>query len=484
MVEATVRHFAMPRDESRLFDVAALGLLSLWTLAFGWPLLHREGFDDAFFSEAAHLWTQGAPPYLATFDIKPPGFFALLALAQELFGPRIETLHGLSLACNVITVAAIYGVGRRLAASVAGFAAAATYGPLAAFLVANDAYPPLVALVAVAFWIALSPGGALARAALSGLVCGAAVMTKQTAVAEAAVLFVFFARGAGRLAPAVFLAAGAVAPLGFFAYFALEGGAGVFWRDVVVTALQRPDGVERVAFGVDAARIALRLSHLGLAVPLALAGAFWPGKLSLAPDRARALVGWLAAALAAFAIQRGEGLAYLGPVMPPALLLAFLFAERGFERAGRGLRVAAVALLSFEAAFPLRASAVRRPIDREATARAASLVAAARPAPGDRLLALDFGGWVNIATDLAPPTPYYHRMHLLCRFPDAGPPRLAEAFAAAPRFVIVGRYLGARTGCDAGPSGWPIAEAALAAGYREIGHVGGETDDLVVYERR
>lgn len=482
MVEIAVRHPAALRDESRLFDIAALALLGLWTLAFGWPLLHREGFDDAFFSEAAHLWTQGAPPYLATFDIKPPGFFALLALAQEAFGPRIETLHGLSLACNVLTAAAIYGLGRLMAAPLAGFAAAATYGPLAAFLLANDAYPPLVALVTVAFWIALLPGDALWRAAFSGLVCGAAVMTKQTAVMESAALLVFFWR-AGRLAPAaVFVAAAAVAPLGFFAYFAFEGGAFVFWRDVVVLALQRPEGVERVSLAADSARILLRFSHLGLAVPLAFAGALTARALSPDADKARALVGWLVAAVAGFVLQHGIGLAYLGPVMPPALLLAFLLVERRAQ--ARFLSIAATALLSLAAAFPLRASAVRRPVDRDATARAASIVAAERPRPGDRLLALDFGGWVNVAADLAPPTPYYHRMHLLCRFPGAGLPRLAEAFAARPRFVVVGRYLGRRTECDAGPSGWPIAEAALAADYRELDHVAGETDDLTIYERR
>jgi hypothetical protein len=127
---------------------------------------------------------------------------------------------------------------------------------------------------------------------------------------------------------------------------------------------------------------------------------------------------------------------------------------------------------------------VRRPADFAATQEAAALIEAAHPAPSDRLLAVDFGGWLNIATNLAPPTAYIHRMHLLCRFPDAGPDRLAQAFAARPRFVVAGLYRGQPTPCDEGASARPLAETALAQDYREIGHVRGETDDLTIYERR
>ena len=94
----------------------------------------------AFFSEVAHLWMQGQAPYLAAFDVKPPGYFALLALAQSLFGPNLTTLHGLSLACNVVTAWSLYALGRRLGAEAVGFVAALTFSVLAAFLLANDAY--------------------------------------------------------------------------------------------------------------------------------------------------------------------------------------------------------------------------------------------------------------------------------------------------------------------------------------------------------
>ena len=47
------------------------------------------------------------------------------------------------------------------------------------------------------------------------------------------------------------------------------------------------------------------------------------------------------------------------------------------------------------------------------------------------------GGWLNVAYDLAPPTPYFHWFHTLCDFPGAGPRRLAEALASRPRFLVV-----------------------------------------------
>ena len=477
MVEVTfpVTRISLSWPRSRL---AGFAFIAAWTVAGGWPLLRLEGFDDAFFSEAAHLWTQGRPPYLAAFDVKPPGYFALLALAQSLFGPSIQTLHGLSLACNVVTGWSLYAIGRRVGAEAVGFAAALTFAVLAAFLLANDAYPPLVAISTIAFLAALAPGGT----ALAGLACGAAVMTKQTAVLEAAALLVFFARRSWRDAT-VFVAAAALIPLGFVGYFAAQGGLAAFWREVVTDALARPDGVERVSLANDAMRLWARLAWLGPVPLLAALGAARARSLLRDAPPADLLASWAGAALLGLAIQHARGLAYLGPLMPPALLLAFLSAERGLPGRGALLKMSAVALLAAAAAFPLRAAAVRRPADFAATAQAAALIEAAHPTPGDALLAVDFGGWLNIATDLAPPTPFFHRMHLLCRFPDAGPSRLAQAFAAKPRFVVVGLYRGQRTTCDEGPSGWPLADAALKADYREIGHVAGETDDLTLYER-
>jgi len=57
-----------------------------WTALVYLPFYGLDGPDDAFYVEAAHLWTKGAPPYVGAFDVKAPGFFAVLAAAQLAFG--------------------------------------------------------------------------------------------------------------------------------------------------------------------------------------------------------------------------------------------------------------------------------------------------------------------------------------------------------------------------------------------------------------
>ena len=476
------------RAEGRANTGLTLALIAVWTLVFCWPSLRLEGFDDAFFSEVAHLWTEGRAPYLHAFDIKPPAYFLWLALAQTAFGPTIETLRGLSFACDVVAAGAICLIGRNLGAPRAGLFAALTYGVLAPYLIANDAYPPLVAVTTLAFLAAFAPAPLTRRALTTGLLVGVMVMTKQTAALEAVAALAALLRSPdarGRSWPTLglFAAAAAVAPLGFFAYFAAQGGARVFLDDVVVFALQRPGGVESVSLASDIARFVVRLSQIGPAVPVAAFAAWRARRLFRDAAAADALVLWAGLALVGLWAQHSRGLAYIGPVIPPTLLLAFAGVERGLGlRAGpaRNALMAALAFACVAGAYPYRAEKVRRPIDAAASAEAAAIVRAAGPQAGDRLLAIDFGGWVNILTDLPPPTPYLHRLHLLCAFPGAGPDTLAATLAARPRFVVVGAYRGKPSECE-GPSGWEEANRALASGYSEIGHVTGETDDLRVF---
>ena len=56
------------------------------------PTFGREDADDGFFLEAARLWTEGLPPYVAAYDVKGPAGFAFLAAAVALLGPTLSTL--------------------------------------------------------------------------------------------------------------------------------------------------------------------------------------------------------------------------------------------------------------------------------------------------------------------------------------------------------------------------------------------------------
>ena len=464
-------------------DAAALATLFVWTLIVGLPILRIDYPDDAFYSEAAHLWTQGLPPYLGVFDIKPPGYFALLALVQMALGPTLAAIHGLSLACDMAAAMTIYAIGRTLDAPRAGFSAAATFIPLAVFLFENEAYPPLVLAETLAFWAALHPGVDLRRAALSGLACGVAISFKQTAVLEAAALAFFFARGRQLPAFLMFCLAMATVPLAFVAYFARVGGLEAMFQDVVVYALQRPGVQGATYFGGDNLLLS-RLITLGPLVLLTFC--VWlrlrnppPG---LIPAHSGLLRLWLLTALVELMAQGAQDLNYLSEAAPPALLLACLYAERGGSRGGAKVLssalVATVALFGF-----VHMTASKRGSDEVAMRQVAAMVEKARPRPEDRLLGLDSALWANTATNLAPPTPYFHRMHLLCAFPGAGADRLTEAFAARPRFLVVGARLRSRYDCAANSTGWSVIDFERTANYRPIGDVQGRVGNYVVYER-
>lgn len=478
-------------DASFAKAAPSLAFVIVWTLAFGLPTLRMEGLEDAFFSEVAHLWATGRAPYIHAYDIKPPMFFAMLATAQTLFGATIETIHALSIVCHVVAACAIALIGRRLSAPAAGFAAALTYGVLAPALLANAAYPPLVAVAALAFCAALAPISIEGRAALAGLLAGAAVMTKQTAVFDAAAILALLARdpdadGKRLRTFLVFAFCGSLIPVAFLVYFAIQGGATVFLADIVAFALRRPGATDPGTALDDIRRIASRLELIGPAVILAAVASFRARSLltGVPASRADGLVLWFILTALGLGIQRAIGLAYIGPLMPPALLLAFVLAQKGFGSANSGLSGLRMAILGFICvcvAYPHSVWKFPLASDGPAAEQAAAAIRAAGPRSDDRLLVLDFGGWVNILADLAPPTPVLHRAHLLCEFPNAGPASLRDAFAAHPRFVIVGTHFGQHDDCD-GPSAWPIADAAIASGYRELADVAGRVEDLHVYE--
>ncbi|MBN1424458.1 glycosyltransferase family 39 protein [Candidatus Fermentibacteria bacterium] len=67
-------------------------------------------------------------------EVHPPFFFLLEGIAFRLFGPHVETAHALSVVFSMVMVAAVYGLGAGLAGSSAG--------SMAALLVA--AWPPFL----------------------------------------------------------------------------------------------------------------------------------------------------------------------------------------------------------------------------------------------------------------------------------------------------------------------------------------------------
>ena len=52
-------------------------------------------------------------PYVGAFDIKPPGLFALVAVAESLLGPTLDTLRAVAIFCDAVTATNLLFLGRR-----------------------------------------------------------------------------------------------------------------------------------------------------------------------------------------------------------------------------------------------------------------------------------------------------------------------------------------------------------------------------------
>ena len=467
--------------------VAALA----WSALARLPLWRMDGLDDAFYVEVARLWTRGLPPYLTVYDVKPPGFFALLAGVEAALGPTLDALRALAVVCDAATAVALLILGRRFGAPAVGVAAALLYPLLSELVTANDAYGPLAALTSFAFVAALSRRPLVVRTLAAGLLIGAAATVKQTAGFEALALVAVLAaapeakRRRWRVA-AAFIVAAAIAPLVFLAYFAAKGGAVALLGDAVVGALLRPasaseglsflDGVGRFFLLQKSAMAVFALVCLALLRRRALAAA-----LPDAPLGALAL--WFAAAAAGVLVQRSIAVTYLGPTLAPGLLIAGLGLTRAapeLARTPEWARLAALAAVSVAIALVHPGNDLSARYEGAALAETAAAIRAAGSTPGDRLYVVNRGLWLYGALDAPPPTRFLYPGHTLCDFKDRGPGLVAEILASRPRFVVVAdrriHYV-----CEQADR-WRAIDAALAGSYRRVAHSVGAVDAFDVYE--
>ncbi len=481
---------ATPTSTAALAATILVGALA-WTWLVRLPLFRMDCLDDAGYVGLAHFWTRGVLPYARIFDFKPPGLFALVALAQSAFGPTLESLRAVAIASDALAATGLFFLARRFGRPAVGLFAAALYPILSEIAIGNDAYCPLAALTILAFLAALSPLSPLRRSVLAGLAIGAAATVKQTAGFEAVALLAILTlapdAAPGRVRAALaFILAAALAPLGFLLYFAWRGAAGALIADTVVGALARPASASE---GLSFAGGLLRFLPLqkGL-LPLT-------GLCVLALVRARALAAaaprfplgavwaWFAAACVSVIVQRSFAQSYLGPMLAPALLLAgFCVAQAAPEmaRIPQWARLGALALLSLAAALAAPGVDFVRRQDVPALAAAARAIDASGPAPEDRLYVVNRGAWLASMLDLAPPTEYFFPFQTLCAFPGAGADGVAQILAARPRYIVVAdRRL--KYACEL-PESWRLIDQALAGSYRLLARAKGDFDSYDVYE--
>jgi hypothetical protein len=471
---------------------AGVALAALfWSALVRLPLWRMDGLDDAFYVEVAHLWTRGLPPYLYAYDVKPPGFFALLALAETALGPTLDALRALAVVFDAATAVALFLFGRRFGQPAVGVFAALSFPVLNELVTANDAYSPLATLTVFAFLVALSRRDLLQRALLAGLLIGAAGAIKQTAGFEALALLAPLAgarEAAGRRVRvgAIFLAGAAIAPLAFLAYFAAVGGAGALIDDALIGAFLRPASASEglsVLQGLGRFFL-LQKSDMALFACALLALARRRALLRALPGAPiDALILWFLAAGAGAIAQRAIAVTYVGPMLAPSLLLAGLaLANAAPELAWLPVvaRLGALAVLSLVIAVFNPGNDLSARLEGGALAQAEAAIRASGPAPGDRLYVVNRGLWLYSALDWPPPTPIFYPGHTLCDFKDRGPELIETILATRPRYLVIAdrriHYV-----CEQADR-WRAVDAALAADYRPIAHANGAVDSYAVYQ--
>jgi 4-amino-4-deoxy-L-arabinose transferase-like glycosyltransferase len=446
--------------------------------------------------QGAHLWLGGNLPYVASFDIKPPGVFAAFLLPILCLGNNLMTLRAVMILGDALTAFALYQFGRRLGDRWIGVWASALYPVLSVIVFNNSAYTILApGVVGGVLMAIISRGRKPGWIAASGVMLGFACMVKQTCVLETLVVLLFLvirpkSRGEGRWRHGVqtaawFCAWAALPGLAFCLYFASHGALGALMIDTVKLALARSGGgTEGLGPWASLTRfVSLQrfiLAPLVLSTITLLRWKTVRARLPAAP--LGLLVGWLGAGAVAVLLQHASYPGYLAAEAPPLLLLSgagltvALDELKGLGSLWRILGAAAVtAVLAYGYVRPDKGM----PEDMAAERRVADTILAQPPKKNDRLFVVNRGLWLYSLTGRDPPTAYYHPMHTLCDFPGGGSSALAEALTARPRFIVVADN-SMHFACERADR-WGAISQTLAAHYRKLSHVTGQYDRFDVY---
>jgi hypothetical protein len=209
-------------------------------------------WDESLYFLMAEQWRSGHLPYTTIWDNKPLGIYAIFAVFQDLFGDRIAAMRIAGIVFVSVAAFAVVRIGWL----VTGAWKAALAGG-AVFIVAslsNDGLADntelfMVTFTSLAVLTALSAGASrdggtsLGRAALAGVLMGAAFMVKYVAVLEdPAILLLLLWRLRFARAPAVILAAlggAALAPAAAMGLYWHSGLLALWWQDSVASNFRR-----------------------------------------------------------------------------------------------------------------------------------------------------------------------------------------------------------------------------------------------------
>jgi len=477
----------------------------VWTCAVRLPFYGNVNDDEFFFAVVAQRWLEGGFPYAASYDVKPPGLFAIYAAAQALFGESLATIKGLEMLFTALGGFGLYRLALRHGTRTLALWCGLLYPVYSLALSGVNAANLILQLPFVIFAFLAGADFQRRRAALlAGLMMGLAGMLRQAVVFETlAVLGLLLWHSEGRrLRVTLSFVAGALLPLaGFAFYFLFEGHLRAAFDAVIVAALVRSGGqlvaadgpgaaLQPGAWDVVAGIFAMAPPVLVLWGSSLLACVRWDRlKHSVPPDFLVMAAVWLAAACVDVMTAHTMFAYYLLLTVPPLLLLSGALVGHGLEISGQRRTAWQAALVLLAIFWPLAADRIALfstdmagPDDRLAAERAADRLQQLGFQPGDRLLVVNRGLLTYVAAKADPPTAYFHPTHLLCVFPTPEADPLGQALNARPRFVVLGDPAIVRP-CEQ-PARLRRVEAFLKAGYRQVGQVTGTWDRLFIYRLR
>lgn len=464
-----------------------------WT---GWPplaflglalLMRAPGFraavldpDEGLYLVQAQAWLRGGWPFVAVWDMHPPGAPALLVPALALGGDPIVALRLMGVAAVATTASLLHALARRLGAGPGPALAAGliytAYSTIPGALATNTEilFAPFIALAALLL-VTEARRAAPPRAGAvfaAGLAAGMAIWIKQVTALEASALWLTMAgcgMAGGRIGPwrllglAALFALGAGAPsIGVGAGYWAAGQGEAWWHANILAALHY------VGPGEEAAELRRRLIGAVPAIgPLVLA------TLPAWRERTAWLVlPWLAGSALAVAAPMKFYDHYMLILAPPLSLLAAFGLAALVRRAvvpglqGRGFAVL-VALLM---AMPMGGMLLPRLAEGiglrgEDPVRATARVAAEALRPGEALFVANWHAATYALARVPPPTRLAFPAHLSGRDTAlAGIDTQAEllrVLALPPGVIVVdpGRWGPIRAEARA------AIEAALARDY-------------------
>jgi 4-amino-4-deoxy-L-arabinose transferase-like glycosyltransferase len=270
------------------------------------PLDRDEG-EYAYFGQ---LLLQGVPPYAQAYNFKMPGIYAVYALILAVFGQTPTGVHLGLLVVNVVTIALVFLVARRLFDARVAAVAAAAFATLSLSprLLCTAAYaehfvlPPVLAGLLVL--LRAAEGRRLSAFLGSGALFGVAFLVKQSGGAFLLIAVPYALLGLRgdtrrRLAASAALVAGALVPFATVCQIMLLAGTFAnfwFWTFTYASAyatLMPLDGALRNLWEALSQILATSYLIAGLAC-LGLSALAWDAR---ARSRGLILALWLGASL-------------------------------------------------------------------------------------------------------------------------------------------------------------------------------------------